>query len=93
MNQLKNDNEQGMHLRNPGDAKDGGTNNERNSNQESTLKRRGTDDRHLIDYHLQGLTLLHFEREMQGNTDEMRNKISEQLDIKHVVKIVNFLGH
>lgn len=58
----------------------------------STLKRRGDNGNQLIEFHLKGLTLLYFERELQGNIRETREKINEQLNIKHVVKSINFLG-
>lgn len=57
---------------------------------ESTIKKRGADDRHMIDYHLTGRNLLYFER-MKGNLRETRENISERLGVKHVVKSVYFL--
>lgn len=46
----------------------------------------------MIDYHLEGLTLVYFRREMEGSIGEMRTRISEQIDMKHVVKSIKFIG-
>lgn len=58
----------------------------------STLRRKGTDDRRMIDHHLEGLTLIHFSREMEGSIGETRNKINSQIGMSHIVKSINFMG-
>lgn len=58
----------------------------------STLRRRGLDDRRIIDHHVDGLVLLYFAREMEGSIVETRTKIHEQVGMSHLVKSINFLG-